>query len=68
MYKNEGLWPRRNAKNGKVSKSKLNSKTKLKKVGEPKVKPDIVLDAILLRRPQSAGPFPWASPRFLKKS
>jgi hypothetical protein len=49
------------------SKSKLNSKTKLKKRGEPKVKPDIVLDAILLRRPRSAGPFPRASPRFPKK-
>jgi hypothetical protein len=32
------------------------------------VKPDIVLDAFLLRRPRSAGPFPRASPRFPKKS
>jgi hypothetical protein len=32
------------------------------------VKPDIVLDAILLRRPRLAGPFPRASPRFSKKA
>jgi hypothetical protein len=38
-------------KKGKLSKSKLNSKLNLIKGGEPKVKPDIVLDAILLRRP-----------------
>jgi hypothetical protein len=55
-------------KKGKLSKSKLNSKTKFKKKGrEPKEKPDIVLDAILLRRPRSAGPFPRASPCFPKK-
>jgi hypothetical protein len=55
-------------KKGKLSKSKLNSKTKLKKKGgEPKVKPDIVLDGILLRRPRSTGPFPRVSPRFPKK-
>jgi hypothetical protein len=38
-----------------------------KKKGEPKAKPDIVLDAILLRRPRSVGPFPRASPRFSKE-
>jgi hypothetical protein len=54
-------------KKEKLSKNKLISKTKLKKGGEPNVKPDIVLDAILLRRPRSAGPFPRASPRFPKK-
>jgi hypothetical protein len=67
MNKNEGLCPRRDKKKGKLSKNKLNSKTKLKKRGEPKVKPDIVLYAILLRRPRSARPFPRASPRFPKK-
>jgi hypothetical protein len=36
-------------------------------MGEPKAKVDIVLDAKLLRRPRSAGPFPRASPRFLKE-
>jgi hypothetical protein len=51
------------------SKGKLYSKTKLKKKWrEPKVKPDIVLDTILLRRSRSAGPFPRASPRFPKKA
>jgi hypothetical protein len=67
MHKNEGLCPRRDKKKEKLSKNKLISKTKLKKRGEPNVKPDIVLDAILLRRPRSAGPFPRASPRFPKK-
>jgi hypothetical protein len=33
MYKNEGLCPRRDKKKGKLSKSKFNSKTKLKKRG-----------------------------------
>jgi hypothetical protein len=33
MYKNEGLCPRRDKKKGKLSKSKLNSKTKFKKRG-----------------------------------
>jgi hypothetical protein len=55
MNKNEGLCPRRDKTKGKLSKNKLNSKTKLKKRGEPKVKPDIVLDAILLRCPRSGG-------------
>jgi hypothetical protein len=56
MYKNEGLCPRRDEKK-KLSKGKLYSKTKLKKKGrEPKAKPDIVLDAILLRRDRSLGP------------
>jgi hypothetical protein len=45
----------------------LKSKWVQKKVGEPKAKPDIVHDAILLRRPRSAGPFPRASPRFPKE-
>jgi hypothetical protein len=35
--------------------------------GGSKAKPDIVLDAILLRRPRSAGPFLRASPRFPKE-
>jgi hypothetical protein len=46
-------------------KKKENSQKKNR--GEPKVKPDIVLDAILLRRSRSAGLFPRASPRFPKK-
>jgi hypothetical protein len=56
-------------KKGKLSKSKLNSKLNKKRGGggEPKVKPDIVLDAILLRRPRSAGPFPRASSCFPTK-
>jgi hypothetical protein len=66
MYKKEGLRHRRDKKKGKLSKNKLNSKL-YKKKWEPKVKPDVVLDAILLRRPRSAGPFPRASPRFPKK-
>jgi hypothetical protein len=68
MNRYEGLCPGRDGKKKENSKSKLNSKTKLKKKGgEPKVMPDIVLDAILLRRPRLAGPFPRASPRFPKK-
>jgi hypothetical protein len=62
MNKNEGLCPRRDKKN------KLNSKTKFKKKGRAESEARyIALDAILLRRPRSAGPFPRASPRFPKK-
>jgi hypothetical protein len=50
------------------SKNKLNSKTKFKKKGKAESEARcIVLDAILLRRPRSAGPFPRASTRFPKK-
>jgi hypothetical protein len=55
MYKKEGLRHRRDKKKGKLSKNKLNSKL-YKKKWEPKVKPDVVLDAILLRRDRSLGP------------
>jgi hypothetical protein len=51
MYKNEGLCPRRDKKKRKTLEKLIEFKTKLKKKkGEPEVKPDIVLDAILLRR------------------
>jgi hypothetical protein len=68
MFKNEGLCPRRDKKKENSRKVNCIQKLNKKKGGEPKVKPDIVLDAILLRRPRSAGPFPRTSPRFPKKS
>jgi hypothetical protein len=55
----------------KKKKKKKNSQkiNGLKKKGEPKAKPDIGFDAILLRRPRSGGPFPRTrtSPRFPKE-
>jgi hypothetical protein len=59
----KGLCHRRDKKikKEKLSKSKLNSKTKFKKRREPKAKLDIILDVNLLRRPRSAEPFPRAS-------
>jgi hypothetical protein len=62
MY--NGLCCRRDKKKEKLSKSKWVQKQKSQKKGEPKAKPDIVLDAILLRRPRSSGPFSRVSPRF----
>jgi hypothetical protein len=62
MYK--GLCCRRDKKKEKLSKSKWVQKQKSQKKGEPKAKPNIVLDAILLRRPRSSGPFSRVSPRF----
>jgi hypothetical protein len=50
-----------------IKKEKLSKSKWVKKKREPKAKPDIVFDAILLRRPRSAGPFPWISPRFPKE-
>jgi hypothetical protein len=53
----------------KEKKEKLSKNKWVKKKGEPKAKPDIGFDAILLRRPRSAGPFPRTrtSPRFPKE-
>jgi hypothetical protein len=50
-------------KNSRKANEIQKQKSKRKR-GEPKAKPDIVLDAILLRRPRSTGPFPRAPPRF----
>jgi hypothetical protein len=67
MYKLKGCALAAIKKEEKLSKSKWVQKQNSQKKGEPKAKPGIVLDAILLRRPRSAGPFPRASPRFPKK-
>jgi hypothetical protein len=64
MYKLKGRALAAIKKKEKLSKSKWVQK---KRGGGPKAKPDIVHDAILLRRPRSAGPFPRASPRFPKE-
>jgi hypothetical protein len=58
----EGLCPRRDKK--KKNSRKVNGFKKKRR--EPKTKPDIVFDAILLRRPRSA-PCPRTSPRFPKE-
>jgi hypothetical protein len=67
MYKMKGralaAIKKERKKKEKLSKGKW---VKKKGGGGPKAKLVIVLDAILLHRPQSAGPFPRSSPRFPK--
>jgi hypothetical protein len=50
-----------------IKKRKTRRVNGLKKRGQRQAKPDIVIDAILLRSPRSAEPFPQASPRFPKE-
>jgi hypothetical protein len=65
---NEGSCPRRDKKGKKKKKKNSRKVNGLKKRGGgPKAKLVIVLDSILLHRPQSAGPFPRSSPRFPKE-
>jgi hypothetical protein len=51
----------------KTPEMKMNSKRKKRGGVNPKAKTDTVLGANPLRCRRSAGPFPQASPRFLKK-
>jgi hypothetical protein len=66
MYKMKGRALAAIKKERKKKKNSRKVNGLKKKGGGPKAKLVIVLDAILLHRPQSAGPFPRSSPRFPK--
>jgi hypothetical protein len=66
MYKMKGRALAAIKKERKKKKNSRKVNGLKKRGGGPKAKLVIVLDAILLHRPQSAGPFPRSSPRFPK--